>query len=108
MSRYSAAGTVWGHTESAREKKHLAAGILAMAGYKGDRPVVDPMCGSGTFLIEAALIALKIYPGNFCAKVLRFRSSRVFSAMLGKRKSMTLSRVSSMNCRFKMYGYDPR
>ena len=34
-----------------------------MAGYKGDKTVVDPMCGSGTILIEAALIALKIAPG---------------------------------------------
>ncbi len=34
-------------------------------GWKGDTPFVDPMCGSGTFLIEAALIAAGINPGIF-------------------------------------------
>ena len=37
----------------------LAAGILLKSGWKGECPLVDPMCGSGTFLIEAALIAAK-------------------------------------------------
>lgn len=43
----------------------LAAGILLKAGYNGDMPLVDPMCGSGTFLIEAALIAANINPGVY-------------------------------------------
>jgi putative N6-adenine-specific DNA methylase len=43
----------------------LAAGMLLMAGWDGKSDFVDPMCGSGTFLIEAALIALKIPPGIF-------------------------------------------
>lgn len=43
----------------------LAAGILLLSGYRGDRPFVDPMCGSGTFLVEAALIAANIKPGVF-------------------------------------------
>lgn len=43
----------------------LAAGIILMTGYKGDRPFVDPMCGSGTFLVEAAMIAANIYPGLY-------------------------------------------
>lgn len=43
----------------------LAAGIILMSGYKGDTPFVDPMCGSGTFLIEAAMIAANIYPGLY-------------------------------------------
>ncbi len=41
----------------------LAAGILALSGWKGDCPLVDPMCGSGTFVIEAAMIARGIAPG---------------------------------------------
>lgn len=40
----------------------LAAGMLMMAGWDGKSNFVDPMCGSGTFLIEAALIALNIPP----------------------------------------------
>lgn len=43
----------------------LAAGILLMAGWKGDTDFYDPMCGSGTILIEAALIAQNIAPGVF-------------------------------------------
>ncbi len=35
----------------------LAAGMILMSGYKGDRTFIDPMCGSGTILTEAALIA---------------------------------------------------
>lgn len=43
----------------------LAAGIILKSGYRGDVPFVDPMCGSGTFLVEAALIAANIFPGVF-------------------------------------------
>lgn len=43
----------------------LAAGILLTAGWNGQMNFIDPMCGSGTFLIEAALIALNIPPGIF-------------------------------------------
>lgn len=43
----------------------LAAGILLKSGWRGDCPLVDPMCGSGTFLIEAALIAANIMPGIY-------------------------------------------
>ena len=43
----------------------LAAGILLMAGYDGSQPLTDTMCGSGTFLVEAALIAANINPGVF-------------------------------------------
>lgn len=43
----------------------LAAGILQLAGWKGETNFLDPMCGSGTFLIEAALIARNISPGIY-------------------------------------------
>ncbi len=43
----------------------LAAGIILRTGWRGDTPFVDPMCGSGTFLIEAALIAANINPGIY-------------------------------------------
>lgn len=41
----------------------LAAGILLLAGYDGAAPFADPFCGSGTFLVEAALIATRTPPG---------------------------------------------
>lgn len=43
----------------------LAAGMLMMAGWKGQCDLYDPMCGSGTIPIEAALMALNIPPGVF-------------------------------------------
>jgi len=43
----------------------LAAGMILKSGWRGDCPLVDPMCGSGTFLIEAALIATGIMPGIY-------------------------------------------
>ncbi|NLO71799.1 MAG: class I SAM-dependent RNA methyltransferase [Porphyromonadaceae bacterium] len=43
----------------------LAAGMLLLAGWDGKMNFIDPMCGSGTFLIEAALIALNIPPGIY-------------------------------------------
>jgi putative N6-adenine-specific DNA methylase len=44
-------------------RENLAAGILRLAGWTPDIALYDPMCGSGTFLIEAAQIALGIPPG---------------------------------------------
>jgi putative N6-adenine-specific DNA methylase len=41
----------------------LAAAIVLLTGWKGDTPLVDPMCGSGTLPIEAAWIALRRPPG---------------------------------------------
>ena len=43
----------------------LAAGMLRMAGWQGQSDFYDPMCGSGTLLIEAALMARNIAPGVF-------------------------------------------
>ena len=44
-------------------KENLAAGILSITGWKPGQSLFDPMCGSGTFLIEAAQMALAIPPG---------------------------------------------
>ena len=43
----------------------LAAGIILLSGWDGKTDLIDPMCGSGTFLIEAALIAANIAPGVY-------------------------------------------
>lgn len=43
----------------------LAAGILLLSGWNASSTFIDPMCGSGTFPIEAALMACKIPPGKF-------------------------------------------
>lgn len=43
----------------------LAAGMILMSGWNGDTDLIDPMCGSGTIAVEAALIARNISPGVF-------------------------------------------
>ncbi len=60
-------------------KENLAAGILRLSGWQPGEPLLDPMCGSGTFLSEAVMIALDIAPGarrSFAFQQLRnFQSS---------------------------------
>ncbi|MGC1495572.1 MAG: class I SAM-dependent RNA methyltransferase [Sulfitobacter sp.] len=56
-----------GHKEAvgkAPMRENLAAMFLRQCGYDGVEPVVDPMCGSGTFLIEAAEIAAGLQAGR--------------------------------------------
>ncbi len=45
-------------------RENLAAGILHLAGWRPGIALLDPMCGSGTFLLEAAQMALNIAPGS--------------------------------------------
>lgn len=59
----------------------LAAGIILLTGWKGDTPFVDPMCGSGTFAIEAAMIAAGINPGVY-RKHFAFENWKDFDADL--------------------------
>jgi putative N6-adenine-specific DNA methylase len=56
-----------GHKEAigkAPMRETMASLFLRQCGYDGNEPVVDPMCGSGTFVIEAAEIAAKLNPGR--------------------------------------------
>ena len=55
-----------GYRESQTEapiNEALAAGLIMLTGWRGESDFVDPMCGSGTFLIEAAMIAANMAPG---------------------------------------------
>jgi putative N6-adenine-specific DNA methylase len=52
-------------TQEAPINEILAAGLIYLSGWSPEQNLVDPMCGSGTILIEAALIANNIYPGVF-------------------------------------------
>jgi putative N6-adenine-specific DNA methylase len=56
-------------------RETLAAALIRASGWKGEVPLVDPMCGSGTIAIEAALMARRIPPGLARAS----RESRAFS-----------------------------
>lgn len=51
-------------TGEAPLKETLAAGIIALTGWDGRSPLLDPMCGSGTLLIEAAMMSRGMPPGG--------------------------------------------
>lgn len=56
-----------GHKEAVNRapmRETMASLFLRSCGYDGSEPVVDPMCGSGTFVIEAAEIAARLNPGR--------------------------------------------
>ena len=61
-------------------KENLAAGILKLTGWQPGMALLDPMCGGGTFLVEAAQIALDIAPGN--ARSFGFEKLKDFDAAL--------------------------
>lgn len=81
----------------------LAAGIILRSGWRGDCPLVDPMCGSGTFLIEAALIAANINPGVY-RKHYSFENWKDFNSELFDRLYNDDSAEREFN--FKIYGAD--
>lgn len=65
-------------TGEAPLRENLAAGMLLLAGYNGTQALFDPFCGSGTLLIEAALIATGRAPG--LQRRFGFEKLRVFDA----------------------------
>jgi len=81
----------------------LAAGIIMLSGWDGQSPLVDPMCGSGTFLIEAALIALNINPGIY-RKNFAFEKWPDFDAELFEEIYNDDTREREFN--YKIYGAD--
>ncbi|MGX8682449.1 MAG: THUMP domain-containing protein [Bacteroidales bacterium] len=60
----------------------LAAGLIMMTGWQGDTDLIDPMCGSGTIPIEAALIAKNMAPGIFRTQGYAFERWPDFDAEL--------------------------
>ncbi len=78
-------------------KETLAAGMLLLAGYDGTQPLIDPLCGSGTIAIEAALIARGIAPGllrlgtdGFAFQRWREYDSTAFEAFAADQRSCAL------------------
>ena len=81
----------------------LAAGIIMHTGWKGECDLIDPMCGSGTICIEAALIAMNIYPGVF-RKEYAFEKWKDFDAELFQKIYDDDSQEREFT--HKIYGYD--
>jgi putative N6-adenine-specific DNA methylase len=71
-------------------RENLAAGILKLTGWAPSAPLFDPMCGSGTFLVEAAMMALGAAPG--AGRVFAFEKLENFD---GKKWSALRDRARS-------------
>ena len=81
----------------------LAAGMILMTGWKGECDLIDPMCGSGTIPIEAALIARNIAPGVF-RKEYAFEKWNDFDQNLFD--SIYNDDSNEREFEHKIYGYD--
>jgi putative N6-adenine-specific DNA methylase len=81
----------------------LAAGMIMMSGWQGDCDFIDPMCGSGTLLIEAALIARNMAPGLF-RKEFAFEKWPDFDADLFD--EIYNDESQEREFKHKLYGYD--
>lgn len=81
----------------------LAAGMILMTGWRGECDLIDPMCGSGTIPIEAALIARNIAPGVF-RKEFGFEKWKDFDQDLFD--SIYNDDSGEKEFKHKIYGYD--
>jgi putative N6-adenine-specific DNA methylase len=78
-------------------RETMAALFLRQCGYDGNEPVLDPMCGSGTFVIEAAEIAARLNPGR--ARAFAFEHLATFDADAWARmRAVTRQPVPGVRC----------
>lgn len=82
----------------------LAAGLVLLSGYTGDENFIDPMCGSGTILIEAAMIANNI-PANINRKHFSFENWKDYDEDLYYIIQDSLLK-KIRNSHFKIMGFD--
>ena len=87
-------------------RENLAALFLRQCGYDGREPVLDPMCGSGTFVIEAAEIAAGLKPGR--SRHFAFEQLAGFDAAAWQRLRDTATGAGSLGCApgLRFYGSD--
>ncbi|MCB9072353.1 MAG: RNA methyltransferase [Bdellovibrionaceae bacterium] len=91
-------------------KENVAAGLLTIAGWDGEMPVVDPFCGSGTILIEAALRYMKRAPGtlrkSFSVQGLKIFQEEAWSTALDFVISQEKDEGDLDLDQVRFYGYD--
>ncbi len=85
-------------------RENLAAGILRLSGWSPGIPLFDPMCGSGTFLLEAALISLDIAPG--AQRHFAFEKLQNFDARSWKQQSDQCIKRQKPKVSLPIYGSD--
>jgi len=96
-----------GHKEAVNKapmRETLAAMFLRQCGYAGTEPVVDPMCGSGTFVIEAAEIAAGLQPGR--SRHFAFEQLASFDAKAWRRLRDKASGKAGNGGTLRFYGSD--
>lgn len=86
-------------------KENVAAALLASTEWDRQSPVVDPMCGSGTFLIEAALMAMNVAPGTLRRRF-AFQRFPDFDTEAWEREVDAAADDEIEELPFKFYGYD--
>ncbi len=85
-------------------RENLAAGILKLSGWQVGQPLFDPMCGSGTFLLEAAMVALDMAPG--LNRSFGFEKLKTFESDTWKKiRNQAASKVKVVSFQ-KIYGSD--
>lgn len=92
-------------TGEAPMKENLAAGLLALAEWDRKSPVIDPMCGSGTILIEAALMAMNVAPG-LLRKKFAFQDFKGFSDEVWNEVVEEAASEANDELDFMFYGFD--
>ena len=85
-------------------RENLAAGILRLSGWSPGIPLLDPMCGSGTLLVEAASTALDIAPG--AERHFAFEKLKNFDAHSWKQLSVPIIKRRKPNAALPIYGSD--
>ncbi|HCQ5967130.1 class I SAM-dependent RNA methyltransferase [Clostridioides difficile] len=96
-----------GYREKANKapiRETLAAGLIYLTSWKAGRVLVDPMCGSGTILIEAAMIGINMAPGlnrEFISEKWRTLDKKIWWDV----RKDAFNKIDSES-KFKIYGYD--
>ena len=85
-------------------RENLAAGILRLAAWKPGTPLLDPMCGSGTILREAALMALDIAPG--LGRHFAFENYKTFDVRLWRKLTQQSLARQKPRAPLPIYGSD--
>jgi len=85
-------------------RENLAAGILKLSGWQPGMPLLDPMCGSGTFLLEACMMALDIAPGS--GRSFGFEKLKNFDAAAWQKIRSTVKEKAKPASFQKIYGSD--
>lgn len=93
------------HATKAPLREHMAAGILLLSNWDKKSPIVDPMCGSGTILIEACLIALNSAPGLYRNSFI-FQKWKTFDDKLLSNLLIEAENMEKESLDFKFYGSD--